>query len=122
MLKMLLFVAMAIAAALYFPRSRAVVMDVAAPVLNPMFTMATRSEMDKIAREVQTMDRTRGGLPDPRDFESWLETRYTGDAMRDSWGNVYVLVVRQDEFDILSFGPDGLRGTPDDIVLTAGRS
>lgn len=121
MLKILLIVAVAIAAAFYFPRTRAVVLDVAAPVLNPMFSMATGAEMDKIAREVQTYERASGRLPDPREFESWLGGRYTGDAIRDSWGNVYVLVVRRDEFDILSFGPDGIRGTDDDITETAGR-
>jgi hypothetical protein len=121
MFKLFLVLIVAIAAALYFPRSRAVVIRYGAPVLNPAFRMATKSEMGKISRDVQVFERETGRLPDTNNFPRWLEGRYAGDAGQDSWGNTYVLVVRERSFDILSLGPDGSRGTPDDIVETRNR-
>jgi hypothetical protein len=121
MFKLFLVLIVALAAALYFPRSRAVVMRYGAPVLNPAFRMATKAEMDKISRDVQVFERETGRLPDPNNFPQWLERRYAGDVAEDSWGNTYVLVVRDRSFDILSMGPDGDRGTPDDILETRNR-
>lgn len=118
MFKIILTFLVALAAALYFPKSRAVLIDVAGPVLNPMFSMATSAEMEKIAREVQTYERTTGRMPEPRNFQRWLEDRYAGDAMQDSWGGDYTLEIRRNQFDIVSPGPDGLLNTDDDIVET----
>lgn len=121
MFKIILMLLVALAAALYFPRSRAVVLDFAAPVLNPAFHLATKAEMEKIARDIQTYERETGRLPEPRLFEEWLEGRYAGDATRDSWGNTYILVVRPNAFDVVSMGPDGRQGNSDDIVETNNR-
>lgn len=116
MFRLILTFLVAFAAALYFPQSRAVLIDVAGPLLNPMFSMATSSEMDKIAREIQTYERTTGRMPEPRTFQRWLEDRYAGDAMEDSWGGSYSLEIRQNQFDLVSPGPDGLLNTDDDLV------
>lgn len=121
MFKIFLMLLVALAAALYFPSSRAVVLEYAAPVLNPAFHLATKAEMEKIARDIQTYERETGRLPEPRLFEDWLEGRYAGDATRDSWGNTYILVVRPNAFDVVSMGPDGRQGNSDDIVETNNR-
>lgn len=121
MFKLILACLVGLAAALYFPTSRAVVVDHAGPLLNPAFRLATRAEMEKIARDVQTYERETGQMPDSRVFGTWLEGRYAGDATEDSWGNTYVLVIRHNAFDVLSMGPDGVQGTPDDITETRNR-
>ncbi len=121
MFKLILMFMVGLAAALYFPTSRAVVMEYAAPVLNPAFRLATKAEIEKLARDLQNYERETGRLPEPRQFGSWLEGRYAGDATRDSWGNTYVLVIRPRAFDVLSLGPDGRQGTADDIVETNNR-
>ncbi len=122
MFKLILFLLVALAAALYFPSSRAVVTRYAGPALNPAFRLATKAEMEKISRDLQTYEReTLGKMPEPREFPRWLEGRYNGDATRDSWGNTYVLVLRRHAFDVVSYGPDKKRGTDDDIVETRNR-
>jgi hypothetical protein len=121
MFKIILMILVALAAALYFPQSRSVVVEYAGPLLNPAFRMATSAEMEKISRDLQTYERETGRLPEPRAFGTWLEGRYAGDVTRDSWGNTYILVVRNRAFDVVSMGPDGRQGTSDDIVETRNR-
>jgi hypothetical protein len=121
MFKFILALLVVLGAALYFPTSRALVVEYGGPLLNPAFRLATRAEMGKISRDVQTYERETGTVPEPRAFPTWLEGRYAGDATLDSWGNTYVLVVRRGAFDIVSLGPDGRLGTSDDIVETRNR-
>lgn len=121
MFKIILMLLVALAASLYFPRSRAVVLEYAAPVLNPAFRLATRAEMERIARDLQNYERESNRFPEAREFGAWLNGRYAGDATRDSWGNTYVLVPRQRTFDVVSLGPDGRQGTDDDIVESGTR-
>lgn len=121
MFKIILMLLVGLAAALYFPRSRAVVMEYAAPVLNPAFRLATKAEMEKLSRDLRNYERETGRLPEARQFSGWLEGRYAGDATRDSWGNTYILIVRPRAFDIVSMGPDGRQGTSDDLVETSNR-
>lgn len=46
--------------------------------------------------------------------------RYLRDMNKDPWGNPYVYVVpgdyHRDSYDIFSMGPDGARGTADDVA------
>lgn len=121
MFKFILILLVALAAAMYFPTSRAVVMDYASPLLNPAFRLATKAEIEKISRDLQTYERETGRLPEARQFESWVQGRHAGDVTRDSWGNTYILVVRPRAFDVISMGPDGRQGTADDIVETSDR-
>lgn len=122
MLRIFVILAVVLAAALYFPKSRAVVTKYAAPVLNPAFRLATKAEMEKISRDVSTYEReTLGRMPDANQFTAWLEGRYAGDATQDSWGNGYVLVIRREAYDIVSLGQDGSRGTSDDLIVTRPR-
>ena len=55
-------------------------------------------------------------LPDP---SKWDGPYLKRDAPADPWGNPYQYVCpgqhNPDSFDVWSFGPDGVNGTPDDI-------
>jgi hypothetical protein len=121
MFKVILTLLVVLAAALYFPASRAVVLEYAAPLLNPALRLATKAEMEKISRDVQTYERETTRLPNPNEFAGWLEGRYAGDVTRDSWGNTYILVIRPRSFDIVSMGPDGQLNTDDDVLETRNR-
>jgi hypothetical protein len=116
MFKVILTLLVVLAAALYFPASRAVVLEYAAPL-----RLATKAEMEKISRDVQTYERETTRLPNPNEFAGWLEGRYAGDVTRDSWGNTYILVIRPRSFDIVSMGPDGQLNTDDDVLETRNR-
>ena len=55
-------------------------------------------------------------LPDP---SKWAGPYLDIDIGRDPWGNPYQYACpgshNPDSFDVWSFGPDGVNGTPDDI-------
>ena len=53
----------ALGAALYFPQSRAVVVDLASPVLTPVLRWSTRGEMERIVGDLETEDQTGRALP-----------------------------------------------------------
>lgn len=121
MLKLFLILLVALGAAFYFPSSRAVMLDYGGPLLNPAFRLATKAELEKVSRDLETYERETNRLPQPREFTSWLEGRHSGDATHDSWGNDYILVVRTSTYDVISVGPDGRQGTSDDLVNTRDR-
>jgi hypothetical protein len=118
-----LLVILAILAWAYFPESRAFTIDVARPVLTPVFRWQARQEMTSIAHELQIYERENlGQIPDARRFQRWLESSFTGDAMLDSWGAPYGIRVQRDSFAIVSWGPDGVPDTPDDVRVARGRA
>lgn len=120
MSKLLILLLVALGVALYFPDSRAWVLEKARPVVNPVLRTATVSEMDKIKGDLNTHARENLGVyPSPRDFGTWLEQQYAGDGGRDSWGTPYQLedVRRGNQLRIRSWGPDRVRATEDDILV-----
>lgn len=121
--KIFLIVLVALGAALLFEGPRTAVFQKAKPLLDPYFVMATRSEMDKIAQDLQLYERENfGRLPDRRNFAEWVENNYAGDAGIDSWGSAYEYVLARDSFYLRSPGPDKLRSTEDDIVESRPRT
>jgi len=121
--KYIFYFLIALGAALYFPRSRAVITDVAEPVLTPVLRWGTTNEVERIVEDLQNEVRTGRGLPQRgEDFRRWMRENYQGESSRfDSWGSPYVLVLRRGSFQVLSPGPDGERGTPDDIAVSGER-
>lgn len=121
--RILLVLALALAAAFYFEGSRARILELGKPVLDPYFVMATRSEMEKIAQDLQLYERENfGRLPDRNGFEEWLERNYSGNAGIDSWGAPYEYTLLRESFLLRSLGPDGVRSTEDDLVESRPRT
>jgi len=117
--KLFLILVLGLGMALYFPRSRAVVLDVSRPVLNPVLVWQTKSELDKIVRELQALNREGRRLPEPgREFQAWMERSFQGGSLLDSWGSSYTLRIWMDSLAVVSPGPDLVVGTEDDIVRT----
>ncbi len=117
-MKIFVLLLVGLGVALYFPNSRAWVLENAAPVVNPILRTATQSEMDKIVTAMQQHARENfGRYPDTKSFQAWLEGKYSGGGSRDSWGNTYELedMRREQKMRIRSWGPDGLRDTGDDM-------
>ena len=115
--KILLLAALVLGAALYFPESRPVVMDMLAPVLNPVFRWQTNEELSSIVRELQKIQREgRQPLPLPgEEFEAWMGRNFQGGESLDSWGNPYTMRIWRDSVGVVSRGPDLEIQTPDDI-------
>ncbi|MEJ2540551.1 MAG: hypothetical protein P8188_11375 [Gemmatimonadota bacterium] len=115
--KIFLGLVLALGVALYVDSSRAVIVERTKPLLDPYFVMATKSEMEKIAEDLQLYERENfGRLPDRRRFDEWVERQYAGGANVDSWGSPYEYTLARDSFYLRSPGPDRLRVTEDDIV------
>ena len=116
--KVILLLLVLLGASLYFPQTRPVVVDTFAPLLNPFLTWQTEAEMDRVGRELQSLNRRGADLPKPgASFHSWMGSTFYGPDRTDSWGIDYTLKVWQDSIGLVSNGPDLEIGTEDDIVL-----
>lgn len=107
----------------YFPETRAILLDVAEPVVVPVLRWSTEEEMAQVGRNVVEHERLTGEMPAGAAWLDWLDYRYLSDEIkRDPWGSVYQLEVTPDSVAVLSFGPDRTRGTEDDFRVLTPRS
>lgn len=107
---------------LYFPDSRAWLKDVTAPVWLPVVKWDTKEEMKQVGRDVVNSEILSGKLPDRRNFGDWLDNRYATDELKqDPWGSTYDLMVLVDSVTIVSSGPDRIRSTEDDLLVSEPR-
>lgn len=123
MFKIIVVLLALLGAALYFPSTRPVVLETAAPILDPVLRWSTRGEMNRLARDLEQMERTSRRLPEPREqWPAWLEREYQGgEAALDAWGTPYAYILWPDSFAILSHGPDQARGSGDDVRVSRPR-
>jgi hypothetical protein len=113
--KMMLIIIVGFAAAMYFPDTRATVLEKVEPVIRPVLIWSAEREIEEIIRGVQQMENVERRLPERREWVAWVEARYAGDASRDPWGNLYGFEVKDDSFAVKSQGPDREMNTADDI-------
>jgi hypothetical protein len=122
MTRLFLLVLLAVLTWVYFPETRAMVLDLAAPVAVPLARWSTQEEMAQVARNVVDQERLTGELPSGSAWLEWLWARYASrDATVDPWGSTYQLETSKDSVWILSYGPDRTRGTPDDFRVATSR-
>lgn len=106
----------------YFPESRAILKEAADPLMAPLESLTARDEMERLGRNVVEHERLTGDVPEGGAWLSWLEERYaTEEVGRDRWGSTYQLVVWPDSVGIVSYGPDRLLGTDDDLQVVTPR-
>lgn len=109
----------------YFPESRAILLDVAEPVLHPFDTWGALDEekMERVGRNVVAHERLTGEIPEGEGaWQAWLAERYRSEEVaRDRWGSTFELVVWSDSVGIVSHGPDGIPGTEDDLQVAMPR-
>ena len=113
--KLILLIIIGLAVGMYFPDSRAVIMEKGEPVLRPMLVWNAEREIEKIVLEVQRNEQVELRLPSRRGWAKWIDDRFAGDAARDPWGNFYQYEILEDSFAVISNGPDQLGKTEDDI-------
>lgn len=118
-----LLMVLAVLTWLYFPETRDILMDVAEPVVLPVMRWSMQEEMETIARNAVERERLTGTLPTGPEWLEWLQDRYASDEARtDPWGSVYQLEASKDSVWTLSYGPDRIRGTSDDIRVSMPRN
>lgn len=120
--RLLLLILLGVLVWYYFPDTRAMLMDVAEPVVVPVVKWGAEEEMAQIGRNVVEHERLTGRMPSGAEWLGWLDYRYpTDDIKLDPWGSVYQLEVEPDSVAIISFGPDRTRDTPDDFRVVSAR-
>ena len=113
--KLILLIIIGLAVGMYFPDSRAVLMDKGEPVLRPLLIWNAEREIEKIVLGVQQNEQIELRLPDRRQWVKWVEDPFAGEGSRDPWGNFYQYEIQEDSFAVISIGPDRLGKTEDDI-------
>ncbi len=114
--KIILLAILAIAVGFAVPTTRPMLLEKVSPVLYPLHSWQTMGEMEEIAREIGSFERTYYKLPVQRaSFTRWLERNFVEETAFDTWGTGYVLDVWPDSFAVKSAGPDKEIGTEDDL-------
>jgi hypothetical protein len=107
---------------LYFPETRAIVLDIGEPIVVPLARWSTHEEMAQMARNVVDQERLTGTIPSGAAWLGWLRVRYASpEATLDPWRSTYQLDVAKDSVWVVSFGPDRTRGTLDDFRVASSR-
>jgi Type II secretion system (T2SS), protein G len=86
---------------------------------------STLDGMQKLAQAVEKYRAAKGALPNASDIVGLvdiLHPQYMNELVReDAWGKpILYEVTGAGTYRLISDGPDGRRGTPDDIVVTSG--
>ena len=113
--RLILLIILGFVTAMYFPDSREMMIDKTMPVIQPMLIWNAEREIEELSRGVRREQRQTYQLPPTRQWSAWLATNFTGDAATDPWGTTYSYQAWPDSFAIRSDGPDGERGSPDDL-------
>jgi hypothetical protein len=113
--RLILLVIPGFVAAMYFPDSRKMIIDEAMPVLQPMLIWNAEREMGELFRVVRREARETYQLPPSCQWGAWLAINFTGDALTDPWGTTYSCRAWADSLAIRSDGPDGQRGSEDEL-------
>ena len=123
MTRLLLLVVLALLTWVYFPETRAILFDLAEPIVVPVVRWSTEEEMSQIGRNVVDHERLTGSVPSGPNWLQWLDFRYASAEMKlDPWGSTYQLLVWSDSVGVVSLGPDRTRMTDDDFVIVTRRN
>ena len=122
MTRLILLILLGLVSTSYFPDSRQMLLDIAAPIYVPAIRWSAQEEMAQVGRNVIAHELRTGQLPDRSAWLPWLDYRYSSDDLRtDPWGSVYRLRVWSDSIAIVSNGLDLTRDTADDFQVVTPR-
>ena len=122
MTRLVLLAILCVVTWLYFPETRAILLEAAQPVVLRVGRWSSNEEMAQVGRHAVDHERLTGELPHGETWLGWLATRYPDrDAAQDPWGSHYQLIVWDDSVAVLSYGPDRTRDTDDDFQVVAPR-
>lgn len=111
-----LLIILGIVAAFYFPDSRQMIINKSRPIVNPLFRWQAAGEIDRIIRDLRTYESEHfDRLPNRREWREWLEQNIDGPGGLDGWGTRYHFMTQRDSFYVVSYGPDRVYGTEDDV-------
>jgi hypothetical protein len=126
--KLFLLALVVLGAGLYFPETRARLIDrldpIIQPALAPIRAGSTREELRQIAQDLQGHERLYDRLPANAElFRQWLYNQYVAPSnYQDSWGSEFGFAIFPDSFSVVSAGPDRSFNTGDDLRVTRPRA
>jgi hypothetical protein len=93
---------------------------IGAMLLTPARRSATHHEVVEIARLISADQQEGRPLPgDNENFTEWLQRRIVREDGKDVWGNPFWIRMTGVTVRVGSDGPDGKRGTGDDVTHTS---
>lgn len=114
--KLLMLVVAAVAVAMAVPSSRQQIQDrVFTPIKDDIGNRLVPRRLRVMADQLDVRLGRGEGLPAANVFEGWLRRDYSGPEV-DPWGNAWYLAPGRSSYTVGSMGPDGRRGTEDDIT------
>jgi len=112
--RLFLAVIVLLAIGMTVPKTRAMMEQKVAPLINNVKAKVVPGRLQAMADQLEA--RLGRGEKYPMSWSGWLRRDYTASA-QDPWGNLYFLDIGARDFTVGSMGPDGVKGTPDDIKL-----
>ncbi len=92
------------------------------PVVDPALRWSATNELRTVLRSLREASQMGQPLPDPARFPTYVMQKHvSGRGGNDPWGTPYYLIVTPDSLIGGSAGPDGERGTADDIRVSVSR-
>jgi hypothetical protein len=116
--RLILLIILGFVAALYFPDSRQAMYNFTMPVIEPVLVWEAEREIEELSRVVRREARETYQLPETRSWSTWLTINFSANVSIDPWGKQYYYQSWPDSFLIRSDGPDRIRGSLDDIVVS----
>lgn len=123
--KLILIALVGLGAALYFPDTRASIMEQVVPAVEPALApirlRQTKGRLKTIAKDLTGYGRLYDKLPpDQEGFQRWLFGQYAApSSYEDSWQQSFQYTLGGGEgFLVRSAGPDLTFGTEDDLTST----
>ncbi len=86
--------------------------------------IATAGDMRSISMMLDHEFLRHGRYPKTEHFERWMKKNFKKNDLKpltfDHWGNefIYTATREQKRYTLISCGPDGIKGTEDDIKIT----
>jgi hypothetical protein len=116
--RLILLVFAAFAVAMAVPSSRQRIQDdVFTPIRDDIGARLVPRRLRAMGDQLDARYGRGEGLPNPDAFDTWLRVYYSGPEL-DPWGRSWYLTERRSSYTIGTMGPDGQRGTEDDIFET----
>ena len=111
--KIILVLLVVLGAAVAIPSTRAKIEDAAAPLMNSVRAKLVPRRLEALADQLES--RMARGQGVPASWEGWLRRDFSGPEL-DPWGNQWFMETGRQGITVGSMGPDGARGTDDDIT------
>lgn len=105
-----------LAVGMSIPSTRASIVDTLSPFADAIKWKIVPRRLEAMADQLAVRVQRGAGLPTGNQWAGWLRRDYTSKTT-DPWGNTWYLQPERRGFSVGTMGPDGVRGTDDDMTV-----